>query len=206
MPKVYAIDGVVPVVDPAAFVHPTASLIGDVIVGPECYVGPGASLRGDMGRIVMKAGSNMQDNCIAHTFAECETVIGQDVTVGHGAVLHGCKIGRGALIGMNAVLMDGCEIGDHVFVAALSFVPAGLKVPPRTIVAGSPAKPVREVREDELVWKRQGDEDYRNIARRSLASLTPVEALTALPAGNGPRIRVPGAPPLYTLRTRKPVA
>ena len=199
MPKVYAIDGIVPVVDPTAFIHPTASLIGDVIVGPECYVGPGAALRGDMGRIVMKAGSNMQDNCIAHTFADCETVIGEDVTVGHGAVLHGCQIGKGVLVGMNAVIMDGAEIGEFAFVAALCFVPAGFKVPPRMIAAGSPAKIVREVREDELAWKAQGDADYRNIARRSHASLEVVEALTA-PVGEGMRMRAEGVPPLYIYR------
>lgn len=199
MPKVYAIDGIVPVVDPSAFVHPTASLIGDVIVGPQCYVGPGAALRGDMGRIVMRAGSNMQDNCIAHTFADCETVIGEDVTVGHGAVLHGCQVGRGVLVGMNAVVMDGAEIGDFAFIAALSFVAAGFKVPPRMIAAGSPAKIVREVREDELAWKAQGDEDYRNIARRSLASLKLVDALTE-PATGDMRIQVDGVPPLYVYR------
>jgi phenylacetic acid degradation protein len=199
MPKVYAIDGVVPVVDPTAFIHPTASLIGDVVVGPQCYVGPGAALRGDMGRIVMKAGSNMQDNCIAHTFADCETVIGEDVTVGHGAVLHGCQVGRGVLVGMNSVVMDGAEIGEFAFVAALCFVPAGFKLPPRMIAAGSPAKIVREVRDDELAWKAQGDEDYRNIARRSLASLKVVEALTEPPADRM-RIHVDGVPPLYAYR------
>ena len=199
MPKVYAIDGIVPVVDPTAFIHPTASLIGDVVVGAECYVGPGASLRGDMGRIVMKAGSNMQDNCIAHTFADCETVIGEDVTVGHGAVLHGCHVGRGVLVGMNAVIMDGAEIGDFAFVAALCFVPAGFKLPPRMIAAGSPAKVVREVRDDELAWKAQGDIDYRNIAKRSHASLTVVEALTE-PAADSMRIHVDGVPPLYVYR------
>jgi phenylacetic acid degradation protein len=200
MPKVYAIDGIIPVVDPTAFVHPTASLIGDVIVGPECYVGPGAALRGDMGRIVMKAGSNVQDNCVAHTFADCETVIGEDVTVGHGAVLHGCRIDKGVLVGMNAVVMDGAEIGAFSFIAALCFVPAGFKLPPRMIAAGSPAKVVRELRDDELAWKAQGDADYRNIARRSHASLELVEALTAPVDGDAMRMHIDGVPPLYVYR------
>ena len=104
--RVYAIDGIVPVVDPTAFVHPTAVLIGDVIVGPGCYVGPCASLRGDFGRLILERGANLQDTCVMHGFPGTDTVVEEDGNVGHGAVLHGCRIGKNALIGMNAVIMD----------------------------------------------------------------------------------------------------
>jgi phenylacetic acid degradation protein len=202
MPKVYAIDGVTPVVDPSAFIHPAATLIGDVVVGANCYVGPGASLRGDMGQIVMKPGSNMQDNCIAHTFAGGETVLEESANVGHGAILHGCHVGRCTLIGMNAVLMDGAVIGDFSFVAALAFVKAGFEVPPRTIAAGIPAKVLRDLNDEEIQWKHDGDQDYQGIIRRSHRSLEHVEALTDVSSVTGPRIDAPGIPPLYKTRNK----
>ncbi len=102
----YSIDGVTPVVDPGAYVHPTAVLIGDVIVGPGCYVGPCASLRGDFGRIALHAGANVQDTCVVHGFPLADTVVEEDGHIGHGAVLHACVVRRGALVGMNAVVMD----------------------------------------------------------------------------------------------------
>ncbi len=107
MPKVYAIGGVTPVIHPSAFVHPTAVLIGDVIIGPRCYVGPLACLRGDFGRLIMEEGANLQDTCVVHGFPGSDTVIEVDGHIGHGAVIHGARIGRNALVGMNAVVMDG---------------------------------------------------------------------------------------------------
>ena len=118
MTKVYSIDGVTPVVHPTAFVHPTAVLIGDVIVGPRCYIGPLASLRGDFGRILINEGANIQDSCVLHGFAESDTVVDVDGHIGHGAVLHGCKIGRNALVGMNAIVMDDAIIGESSIVGA----------------------------------------------------------------------------------------
>src|SRR5215470_12716775 len=104
---IYSIDGVRPVVDPTAFVHPTAVLIGDVIVGPNCYVGPHASLRGDFGRVELRAGSNIQDSCVMHSFPGQDAVVMEEGHIGHGAILHGCTVGRNAMVGMNAVVMDG---------------------------------------------------------------------------------------------------
>jgi len=202
MPKVYAIDGIVPVVDPSAYVHPTASIIGDVVVGPDCYVGPGVSLRGDMGPIRMRRGSNMQDNCIAHSFAGCDVVVGESANVGHGAVLHGCHLGKAVLIGMNAVVMDGARVGDYAFIGALAMVRAGFEVPPRTLAAGIPAKVLRDLTEEEIEWKRQGDEDYQNIIRRSHASLEAVDALTGI-ASDAARVDIDGVPPLYQMRKAK---
>ena len=199
MTKVYSIDGVVPVVDPTAFVHPTAVLIGDVVIGPECYVAPGVSLRGDMGRIVIGRGSSVQDNCIAHTFAHHDMVVGEDCNIGHGAILHGCRVGAHALVGMNSVLMDGAEIGEYAFVAAMSFVRTGFKVPPRTVVAGIPAKVLRDLTDREIEWKKLGDLDYVAMGRRALASMELVDALTEIVL-DGPRITADGIPPLNEYR------
>jgi phenylacetic acid degradation protein len=162
----YTIDGLVPVVDPSAFVHPMAVLIGDVIVGPGCYVAPGASLRGDFGRIILEEGSNLQDNCVMHGFPGTDTVIERDGHVGHGAVLHGCTIRRNALIGMNAAIMDGAVIGESAFVAAMCFIKAGFEVPARSVVAGIPGKVLRELTEDEIAWKEAGTRDYQELTRR----------------------------------------
>ncbi|MBT5050197.1 MAG: transferase hexapeptide repeat family protein [Rhodospirillaceae bacterium] len=201
MENIYSIDGIVPVVDPTAFVHPTATLIGDVIVGPRCYVGPNVSLRGDMGRIFMKPGSNMQDGCIAHTFAGGEVVLEEGANVGHGAVLHGCLLGKYVLIGMNAVIMDGAEIGDFSFVGALAMVKANFSVPPRSIAVGVPARILRELKEEEITWKRGGDEDYQSLIRRCQATMQRVEPLVKLDNMGEARIKIDGVPALY--KTRK---
>ena len=129
--RVYAIDGIVPVVDPTAYVHPSAVLIGDVIVGPGCYVGPCASLRGDFGRLILERGANLQDTCVMHGFPGTDTVVEEDGHIGHGAVLHGCRIGRNALVGMNAVIMDNAVVGESSIVAASAFVKAGAEIPPQ---------------------------------------------------------------------------
>lgn len=199
MPKVYSLDGIVPVVDPTAYVHPNAVLIGDVIIGPGCYVAPCTSLRGDFGQIRMLEGSNIQDNCTVHCFAGGETLIGAYANIGHGAVLHGCTVGDRALVGMNAVVMDGAVIGEGSIVAALAFVRAEFEVPPGTIVAGAPAKVLREVTDGEGEWLAASNRDYHATRDRHEASLALVEALEHSDA-DGPRIKVEGAKPLYQTR------
>ncbi|TVR99619.1 MAG: phenylacetic acid degradation protein PaaY [Rhodospirillales bacterium] len=201
MVRVYAIDGVIPVVDPEAFVHPTAVLIGDVIVGPGCYIGPCASLRGDIGRIVIGAGANVQDNCLMHCFPDADCIVEEWGHIGHGAILHGATVRRHALVGMNAVLMDGSVIGEAAFVAALSFVSAGFEVPARTLVAGVPATVKRPLTDAEIAWKRRGTEEYQRIAKRSLATMTETEALTAVEADR-PRFSVTPHQPLHKMRGR----
>tara|TARA_R110001583_G_scaffold26228_6_gene94555 strand:+ start:1909 stop:2508 length:600 start_codon:yes stop_codon:yes gene_type:complete len=177
--QVYSIDGVTPVVDPSAFVHPSAVLIGDVVVGPECYVGPNASLRGDFGRLVLKRGANVQDTCVMHGFPNTETVIEEDGHIGHGAVLHCCHIGRNALVGMNAVVMDGAHIGAESIVAAGAFVKAGFSCEPRSLVVGSPAKVLRQVSDKELAWKTAGTRQYQLLTQRCKATLVRCQPLTA---------------------------
>ena len=201
MPKVYAIDGIVPVVDPSAFVHPSAVLIGDVIVGPRAYVGPCASLRGDFGRIIVEEGANIQDHCMLHGFPGKDTVVGPEVTVGHGAILHGCVVRRGALIGMNCVVNDNAEVGEHAVVAALAFVKAESRVPPRALAAGIPARVLRELSDEEIRWKDDNMHLYQQLAVRSATTMKAVEALTQ-PEPNRKRIDIPGAIPLSELKKK----
>ncbi|MDM4765852.1 phenylacetic acid degradation protein PaaY [Pelomonas sp. SE-A7] len=185
----YAIDGVTPVVHPSSHVHPTAVLIGDVIVGPGVYIGPCASLRGDFGRIVIHEGGNVQDCCVIHGFPESETVVETNGHIGHGAVLHGCVVRHDALVGMNAVVMDEAEVGAYSIVAASAFVRAGLKLPERSLIAGVPAKLVRELSEEEIGWKLAGTQTYQQLTRRCHASLTEVQPL-AEPEADRPRLQI----------------
>ena len=178
MLKVYAIDGITPVVDPSAYVHPSAVLIGDVIIGPGAYVGPLASLRGDFGRIILKQGSNVQDTCVVHGVAENDTVIDVDGHIGHGAVLHGCTIQRNAMVGMNAVVMDQAVVGESSVVAAMAFVKSGLNIPPRSLVVGAPARILRELTDQEIAHKSFGTRQYQRLTERCLHSMQAVQALS----------------------------
>tara|TARA_R110000868_G_scaffold59030_4_gene181385 strand:- start:222 stop:830 length:609 start_codon:yes stop_codon:yes gene_type:complete len=190
----YAIEDFIPVVDPTAFVHPTATLIGDAVVGPGCYVGPGASMRGDFGRVSLARGANLQDNCVMHAFPGNEAHVEEDGHIGHCAVLHGCTVKRGALVGMNSVIMDGAIIGEGSFVAAMSFVKAGFDVPARTLVAGAPAKIVREMSDKELAWKAKGTREYQELAQRCLNSLRECEPLAAMEANRQARAQTDTVP------------
>ena len=175
MLKVYAIDGITPVVHPTAYVHPTAVLIGDVIIGARCYIGPLASLRGDFGRIVIEEGANIQDSCVVHGFPDRETVVEVDGHVGHGAILHGCRVERNALVGMNAVVMDEAVVGTCSIVGASAFVKAGMIIPPRSMVMGAPAKVVRELKDQEIAWKSMGTGQYQLLTERCLATMRSVK-------------------------------
>lgn len=186
----YAIDGLVPVVDPSAHVHPSAVLIGDVIVGARCYVGPCASLRGDFGRIELHAGANVQDTCVLHAFPNVAVIVEEDGHIGHGAVLHGCTVRRAALVGMNAVVMDGAEVGERSIVAACAFVPGGMRLAPRSLAVGAPARVLRELTDDEIARKAEGTEGYHQLVARCHASLREVQPLAAAEPGR-PRLRLP---------------
>jgi phenylacetic acid degradation protein len=202
MPKVYSIDGIVPVVHPSAFVHESAVLVGDVIVGARAYVGPCACLRGDFGRIVVEEGANIQDTCMLHGFPGKDTVVGAGATIGHGAVLHGCLVGRGALVGMNCVVNDNAEVGEDAMVAAMAFVRAEAKIPPRSLAAGIPARVLRELSADEMQWKKDNMLLYQALAGRSAQTMQRVEALTA-PEPGRKRIEIPGSIPLSELKARR---
>ena len=178
----FAIEDLIPVVDPTAYVHPTAVLIGDVIVGPRCYVGPAACLRGDFGRIMLEEGVNVQDTCVMHGFPGTDTIIGVDGHIGHGSVVHGAHIERNVLIGMNAVVMDRSRIGESSIVGAMSFVREGTVIPPRMLALGIPAKVARPLTEQEMAWKVTGTRQYQDLAVRSLKTQRPVEPLAAVQA------------------------
>ena len=198
--NIYEFEGIVPVVDPQAFVHPTAVLIGDVIIGPRCYVGANAVLRGDFGRLILEEGSNLQDTCVMHSFPDCDTIIEKDGHVGHGAVLHGCRIGRNAMVGMNAVVMDNAVVGENSIVAALAFIKADMEIPPRSLVAGVPGKVVRSLTDQEVAWKSTGTAVYQELAARSLLSMRVVEPLTSVEAGRRRLGRVAGLEPLFKVK------
>ena len=201
MPKVYSIDGIIPVVDPSAFVHPSAVLIGDVVVGARVYIGPAACLRGDFGHIEIHAGANIQDTCVLHGFPGVGTIVEEDGHIGHGVVLHGCTIRRNALVGMNAVINDSAEIGESAIVAAMAFVKAKMVVPPRTLAAGIPARIVRELTDAELAWKIEGTDSYKALALRSARTMQAVAPLAA-PEPGRKRLDLPELLPLSDVKAR----
>ena len=200
--RVWSINGVTPVVDATAFVHPSAVLIGDVLVGAGCYIGPCACLRGDFGRIDVRAGANLQDCCVMHGFPGTDTVVDEEGHIGHGAILHGCVVQKNALVGMNAVVNDNAVIGESAIVAAMAFVKAGMVVPPRTLVAGVPAKVVRTLTDQELAWKIEGTRSYQELARRSRATMRETEALS-VPEPGRKRIDLPELLPLSTIKAKR---
>jgi phenylacetic acid degradation protein len=195
----YSIEGVIPVVHPSAYVHPTAVLIGDVHIGPNCYVGPNASLRGDFGRIVLLAGANVQDNCVMHGFPQQDTLVEENGHIGHGAVLHSCTVRRDALVGMNAVVMDEAVVGERAIVAACAFVPAGMRIAEQTLVAGVPAKVIRPLKDEEVAWKLTGTETYQDLTRRCLATLKEVQPLEQVEP-NRPTVQAPQVKPLIATK------
>lgn len=200
MAKVYSFEGMIPVIHPGAFVHEDAVLIGDVVIETLTFIGAGAVFRADFGRIEVGHGANVQDNCVVHTFPGRTVRIHEDGHIGHAAVIHGCTIERNALVGMNATVMDDAVIGEASIVAANSFVKAGFVVPPRTLVAGSPAKIIREVSDKDVTWKSNATKEYQKLGQRSLAAM---EACDALEAEEEGRSRAPERDDLKPLHEMK---
>ncbi len=199
---IYSFRGAIPFVHESAFVHPQAAVTGQVIIGRNVYIGPGAALRGDWGRIVIQDGCNVQENCTLHMFPGVTLLLKEGAHIGHGAVVHGAVIGRNSLVGMNSVIMDEVEIGDECIIGALSFIRAGEKIPARSLVAGSPARIIREVGDDMLEWKTAGTALYQALPRQMQAEWTACEPLRELPPQDvesdmtegqyKPRISTPG--------------
>ncbi len=179
---IYAFDGFIPVVHESAFVHPQAAVTGNVIIGRDVYVGPGAAIRGDWGGIVIEDGCNVQENCTVHMFPGVTVVLERGAHIGHGAIVHGARIGANALIGMNAVIMDNAIIGAGSIVGALCFVPAEMEIPPRSIAVGNPAKVVKQVSDEMLAWKTEGTKLYQQLPDAMRGSWQAVEPLRELPA------------------------
>jgi len=179
---IYSFDGMVPVVHETAFIHPNAAVTGDVTIGRNVYVGPGAALRGDWGAIEVGDGCNVQENCIIHMFPGVTVILDPAAHIGHGAVIHGARIGKNVLIGMNAVVMDDAEIGAGSIVGALCFVPTGMRIPERQLVVGNPARIIKQVSDEMLAWKSRGTELYQALPAQLFASLRPCEPLRERPS------------------------
>lgn len=176
--QVFSVDGVIPIIHPSAFVDPSAVVIGDVTIGANCYIGPNVALRGDMASIEIGEGSNIQDNCTLHCMTGIPTIVGAWGHIGHGAVVHSAQLDSNVLVGMNAVVMDESFVGKNSVVAAMAFVKTGQKVPENSLVAGIPARVVRELSEQEIEWKRDGTRCYHELVERCKTTYERVQALT----------------------------
>jgi len=178
---IYEFQGFIPVVDKSSFVHPLAAVTGNVIIGKNCYVGPGAAIRGDWGQIILEDGVNVQENCTVHMFPGKSITLKERAHVGHGAIIHGANLGRNCLIGMNTVIMDDAVIGDECIVGAMAFVSAETIIPKRSLVVGNPAKIIKQVSDDMIVWKTKGTELYMKLPADCHKSLREVEPLREIP-------------------------
>ncbi len=177
MANIFSFKGFIPVVHPTAFVHPNATVTGNVMIGKDVYIGPGAAIRGDWGRIEIGDGCNVQENCTIHMFPGKTVVLEPGAHVGHGAVVHGAHLGRNCMIGMNAVLMDDAMIGADSIVGALTFVPAGMSIPEKSVAVGNPARIIREASEEMIAWKTKGTSLYQQLPHACRESLIPCEPL-----------------------------
>lgn len=152
-----------PVVHPTSFVHPQASVTGNVVIGRDCYIGPGAALRGDWGGIVLEDGCNVQENCTVHMFPGITVYLRAGAHIGHGAIIHGAEIGANCLVGMNAVIMDRVILGEESIVGALAFIREGENIPRRSLVVGNPGKVIRQVSDEMIAWKTEGTKLYQAL-------------------------------------------
>jgi len=180
---IYEFKGYKPVIHPSAFIHPQAAVTGNVIIGKDVYIGPGAALRGDWGEIIIEDGCNIQENCIVHMFPGVTVRLMEGAHIGHGAVIHGATIGKNVLVGINAVVMDNVKVGDGCIIGALCFVPEGMQIPERKVVVGNPAKIVKDVSDEMLMWKTDGTELYQKLPREMKKLWKECKPLGKIPAG-----------------------
>ena len=182
MANIFEFNGYKPVIDKSAFVHPNATVTGNVIIGKDVYIGPGAAIRGDWGQIIIEDGCNVQENCTIHMFPGATVLLKEGAHIGHGAIIHGATIGKNVLIGMNSVVMDNVIIHDECVVGALSFVPTEMVIEKRKVVVGNPAKIVKDVSDEMIAWKTKGTKLYQQLPADCYASLKPCEPLRRAPA------------------------
>lgn len=183
MANIFEFNGYKPVIHESAFVHPNATITGNVIIGKKVYIGPGAAIRGDWGQIIISDGCNVQENCTIHMFPGTTVLLMQDAHIGHGAIIHGATIGRNCMVGMNAVIMDRASIGDESIVGALTFIPADMIIPMRSVVVGNPAKIVKDVSDDMISWKTEGTRLYQQLPADCQNTLKPCEPLREIEPG-----------------------
>lgn len=173
----FEFNGFKPVVKESSFVHPHATVTGNVIIGEKVYIGPGAAIRGDWGQIIIEDGCNVQENCTIHMFPGTTVLLKEGAHIGHGAIVHGGTIGKNCLIGMNSVIMDDAVIEDECIIGALSFVPAKMHIPKRSLVVGNPAKVVKEISDEMLAWKTMGTALYQELPSECQQTLRQCEPL-----------------------------
>jgi phenylacetic acid degradation protein len=179
---IYEFNSIRPIIHESAFIHPQAAVTGNVTIGRDVYVGPGAAIRGDWGAIVIEDGCNVQENCTIHMFPGVTVVLEESAHIGHGAIVHGARIGRNSLIGMNAVIMDNATVGAECIVGALTFVPADMQIPSRKVVVGNPARIVKDVSDEMIAWKTDGTRLYQSLPAQLYTSLKACEPLREPPA------------------------
>ncbi|MEX2362770.1 MAG: transferase hexapeptide repeat family protein, partial [Balneolaceae bacterium] len=178
---IYEFNNYKPVIHESAFIHPQAAVTGNVIIGKNVYIGPGAAIRGDWGKIIIKDGCNVQENCTIHMFPGVTVILEEGAHVGHGAVIHGAHLGRNCLVGMNSVVMDNVEVGEESIIGALTFVPEGMEIPRRKVVVGNPAKIVKDVTDEMAKWKTKGTKLYQQLPKELQKTLKECEPLREEP-------------------------
>ncbi|MEO5904275.1 MAG: transferase hexapeptide repeat family protein [Gemmatimonadaceae bacterium] len=174
---IFEFEGFRPVVHESAFVHPNATVTGNVTIGRDVYIGPGAAIRGDFGGIVIEDGCNIQENCTVHMFPGVTVVLEAGAHIGHGAIIHGARVGCNSLVGMNSVIMDNATIGAECVVGALCFVPANMQIPDRKVVVGNPAEIIKDVSDEMIAWKTEGTKIYQQLPKRLHETLKPCQPL-----------------------------
>ena len=160
---IFEFNGIKPVIDPSSFIHSQANVTGNVVIGRNVYVGPGAAIRGDFGKIIIKDGANVQENCTIHMFPGETVTINEGAHLGHGCIVHGATIGNNSLIGMNAVILDNAVIGAECIVGALTLVKSELVVPNRKLIVGNPGKIIKDVSNEMIAWKTEGTKIYQSL-------------------------------------------
>jgi carbonic anhydrase/acetyltransferase-like protein (isoleucine patch superfamily) len=161
---IQTVGGKYPVKPRSAYVHPSAAVIGDVKLGNESSVWPGAVIRGDMAEITVGERTNIQDCCVLHT-GKLKLTVGNNVTVGHGAILHSCDIGDNTLIGMGAIVLDAAKIGENCIIGAGTVIPGGKTIPPGSVVFGSPFKVMRQTTPEDIKYNEEACKEYAELAR-----------------------------------------
>ncbi|NMA96578.1 MAG: gamma carbonic anhydrase family protein [Phyllobacteriaceae bacterium] len=181
--SVYALDGVSPKIDPeVGFIAPNAVLVGDVVVGAEAGIWFGVVARGDIERITIGKRTNVQENSVLHTDKGFPLTIGDDVTIGHAAIVHGCTIGDNSLIGMGATVLNGAVIGKNCLIGANALITEGKVIPDNSLVMGAPGKVVREIDAEGVAALTASAERYVKNAKRFAAGMKPVGGIGFDPA------------------------
>ena len=178
---IYSFNNFIPVVDESSFIHPQATVTGNVIIGKNVYVGPGAAIRGDWGSIIIEDGCNVQENCTLHMFPGITVLLKEGAHIGHGAVIHGATIGKNCLVGMNSVIMDNVVLGDECIVGALSFIKADACFDARSLIVGNPAKKIKDVSDEMIDWKTTGTKLYQQLPHQMFSNWKQCEPLRHKP-------------------------